>query len=557
MRGWAPVAMVRRGLLWTGLAAAISTLLVFHRQAEANPLDGIVSAAAGESHTCALTAGGGVLCWGFNIYGQVGDGTGGMNAAVVRRTSPAQVVGLGSGAAAIAVGSNHSCALTTFGGAKCWGNNFAGQVGAITSDKCDYLRILQNDGGGWPCAKTAVDVMGLENGVTAITAGTGLEGHSCAATELGRVKCWGDNYNGQLGAGPFGPASVVPREVCIDYDSGKQQCAESLTGVTGVSAGAAHTCALTEGGEVWCWGNNTSGQLGMPQGTPCFTDSLGYNDFCRTTAVPACETWDDGQQECATRVDNAVALTAGGSHTCALFDPGGVRCWGNNEYGQLGTATEDACRDPSPWLDEYFSCSFTPVEPTNLASSVSAVDAGRAYTCALVSGSGGMKCWGSNFSGRLGIGTMAIESTVTPLDVCNVYDIDQGRCEQPLSDLMAISAGGEHTCAVTVATGLKCWGSNGDGQLGNGCYVPNILRPPIHHGNPKPGNVLVDEKSLRGDADRDLFITPLDALAILQVDAGLTNWLRCPNAADVNGDDHVNALDAALVLQHAAGPFEL
>jgi hypothetical protein len=104
---------------------------------------------------------------------------------------------------------------------------------------------------------------------------------------------------------------------------------------------------------------------------------------------------------------------------------------------------------------------------------------------------------------------------------------------------------------------VECWGSNHDGQLGNGCYLPANIAPPILDANPRPGRALVDKGSIRGDADRDEVVTPLDALAILQVDARLTNWLRCANVADVNGDARLDALDAALILQDAAGLIDL
>ncbi|MCH8025158.1 MAG: hypothetical protein IH866_00055 [Chloroflexi bacterium] len=175
---------------------------------------GVSDITIGRGHTCVLTATGAVQCLGENRSGQLGDGTND------NRSTPANVVGLASGVAVIAAGTEHSCALTDTGGVLCWGNNMSGQLG----DGTDTHRNVP------------VSVAGLSSGVTAIVAG-GLR--SCAILEAGGVKCWGS---------PFGATPV--------------ELPGAESGVVDLSLGIAHACLLADDGGIRCWGNNGLGQLG-------------------------------------------------------------------------------------------------------------------------------------------------------------------------------------------------------------------------------------------------------------------------------------------------------
>ena len=358
---------------------------------------------AGDHHTCALTTTGGVKCWGNNPAGQLGDGTVG---PFENRVTPVDVIGLGSGVAAISANGHRTCAVTSAGGVKCWGNNGGGLLG----DGTTVTRA------------TPVDVIGLSSGVVAVSVGWG---HTCVLTSAGGVKCWGENLTGQLGDG-----TTTGRTTPVDVIG-------LSTGVAAISAGAIHTCALTSAGGVKCWGfDGAFGLLG--------TGGVGVPGFSATPLD-------------VTGLGSGVAaITAAGlggaDHTCAMTSAGAVRCWGFNSVGQLGDGTTIT--------------RLTPVAVSGLSSGVAAITAagsGIFGTACALTGAGGAKCWGNNRFGNLGDGTTT--TRLTPVDVVGAS-----------SGLVGISAGLSHVCAVTSAGGVRCWGENVSGQLGDGT-TQNRLTP--------------------------------------------------------------------------------
>ena len=382
--------------------------------AAAGVLIGIAAIAAGAVHTCALITGGGVKCWGSNFYGQLGDGS------TTTQNMPVGVIGLAGGVRAIAAGGFHTCALTTGGGVKCWGDNKYGQLG-------DGTTIAQT---------TPVDVSGLTSGVQAISAG---ESHTCALTTGGGVKCWGSNQNGELGDG-----TGIGRLTAVDVSG-------LTSGVQAVSAGMWQTCAVTTGGAVKCWGRGYLGDgVTIESHTPIDVSGL-------TSGV------------------RAVSVADG--HSCALTEGGGAKCWGSNLQGQLG--------------DGSTTIRTTPVDVSGLTSGVQAVEAGgdhsadygEHHTCALTAG-GGVKCWGDNISGQLGDGSMLERHT--PVDVSGLG-----------SGVQAIAAGGYHCCALTIGGGVKCWGSNYSGQLGDGTNIDR--HAPVDVVTPAPS--LWDGADLAGQSE--------------------------------------------------------
>lgn len=399
----------------------------------------ITAISTGGGHTCVLTPTGGVKCWGTNLYGQLGDGT------TTDRYMPVDVSGLSTGATAIAAGSMHTCVLVNGGGVKCWGENNQGQLGdGTTTDRY-----------------TPVDVSGLSSEVTAITAGSS---HTCALMSNGGVKCWGENSHGQLGdgttTGRYTPVSV----------SGLG------SSVTVIAAGAGYTCAITSNDGVKCWGINNFGQLGDGTTTDRYipvdvsglgngvtTISVGGEHTCAVESSGSVKCWGangEGQLGDGTTTVryapvnvaglsiDVTAVTAGGRHTCALMIGGGAKCWGSNYHGELGDGTSGSSR-------------LTAINVAGLISGVVAIDAGFSFTCAIVA-NGGIRCWGEDSDGKLG-NNMQTYFRFAPTEVSTLT-----------SEVNSVTAGERHTCARTSAGGVLCWGDQpllGDG-IDEGRFVP-------------------------------------------------------------------------------------
>jgi Regulator of chromosome condensation (RCC1) repeat len=331
----------------------------------------------------------------------------------------------GVAAAAVATqvtaGFRHACAIDTLGGVSCWGLNDLGQVGdGSTIDR-----------------STPVGVAGLAAGVASVDAGTKF---TCAVTTGGAAKCWGSNGLGYLGDGTTSDSST-PVDV-----------AGLGSGVASIAAGTLHACAVMIAGGVKCWGWDGYGQLGDgtpggPGTTP--TDVVGLTD--------------------------AVAVTTGAVHSCALTSVGGVKCWGYNAHGELGDGTT--------------TDSAVPVDVVGLASGVIAIDGGSGEqvimgsyfprTCALTS-SGGVKCWGTGF-GSTPTDLPGFTSDIAAISLAGNFrglaltsgggarDFATGGDVAGLSsDIAAVSQGFSNECVLTAAGEVKCSGQNTNGQLGEG-----------------------------------------------------------------------------------------
>ncbi len=358
---------------------------------------------SGGAQTCGIATSGDTWCWGYNDDHQLGDGT------AEPRVQPVQVVGLPD-AIATAGGQHHTCALVNGGSVKCWGSAFFfGIQGSqsnwfpqdiqglpsaalqLSSNFYHSCALLQNgevwcwgiDTGyelGPGCGKQvcgATHVSTLAEPVSAISVGRQF---NCVLTTEGIVKCWGENSTGQLGNGTTDDLAVPLRVAAI---------AEP---VAAVSAGWLHACALTVSGRVWCWGIDLS--------TP-------WSDFVQGTytfsATPHEVTDFDG---------GVAAISAGGLHMCALMNTRGVRCLGDDEFGQLGDG-------PGVTI----SGGTNAVDVVGLGARAVAMSAGTGHNCAVLD-TGFVQCWGDNEIGEIGDGTN--ETRWSPTYV--LFDADGDGC---------------------------------------------------------------------------------------------------------------------------------
>ncbi len=374
-------------------------------------------------------------CWGFGSFGQLGAGPTGSS------TTPVAVSGL-SGTTAIAAGATTSCARKSDGTATCWGSNTFGQLGNHTLTSQTTPVVVQSPKNAGPFSQVSTGTAhacGLSSGkvlcwgsntngqlgngtttnstvpvtVTGITTATGVSaGRSVTCSRLwptAQQRCWGSNFNGQLGNGTGGSGSTVNATPVV---------VTGLSTVATIAAGGTHTCATLADSTLQCWGFNGYGQLGTGNTT--------------NSRVPVV----------ASSISTAVTVAPFGDSTCAHLVDGTVQCWGRNQSGQLGDGTT--------------TNSLAPV-PVSGLTTVTNLSAAFGFACAVLT-DGTARCWGSNASGQLGDGTTTNRSS--PVAVSG------------LAGASSITTGSSgHTCAKLADKTVRCWGQNSAGQLGDGTTV--------------------------------------------------------------------------------------
>ena len=353
-----------------------------------NPVGGglaFVSLSAGGGSACGLIMGGAGYCWGAG-------------SDQVDSYVPIPLSG-GFSFIAISVATWDTCGLTIGGTAMCWG---ASDLASVDPSLCCILGQL----GLGPGAPSQPGVPVVEGQFVALTAS---DVHTCGLTQTGVAYCWGWNGDGELGNGSTVDSSLVPVAV-----SG------GLV-FTSLSARGRHTCGLTPTGAAYCWGNNFDGALGV--GTVTGPQVCGpAHDGVACSQTPVAVT---GGLRFAT-------ISAGSNHTCGVTPAGAAYCWGANTSGQVGSGST---------MDSV-------VSPVAVSTSLqfAMVSAGFAHTCGVTTEDRAY-CWGDNGGGQLGDSLTTVDSSRVPVAVSSAV---------PFS---TISAGVQHTCALSISGEAYCWGT--------------------------------------------------------------------------------------------------
>lgn len=264
---------------------------------------------AGDSHSCAVLENGAVRCWGEGRNGRLGYGS---TNDIGDDETPATAgdVVVGGRATRVFCGGQHTCALMETGALRCWGSNFAGQLGYGHMD----------DIGDDEAPATAGD---MPVGGRILDVGLGAV-HTCVLLEGGRLRCWGDGDRGRLGTGSTDDLGDQPGELPV--------ADVKLSGpAVALSVGDSHACAVLVGGHLQCFGDNIYGRLGYGH-----TEIIGDDETPASTGTLPFEE------------ESFVSVAAGGAHTCAVTTTGRLRCFGHGAVGQIGQGNQDDVGDDEP-----------------------------------------------------------------------------------------------------------------------------------------------------------------------------------------------------------------
>ncbi len=400
----------------------------------------ITKARGGDDFACFLTSDNRLKCWGRDSDGRLlnAESTSyGYNRKTRGNFIPFLNFGTSRTVNDFDLGFYHGCAILDNSKIKCWGNGSFGALGsADTEDLGDDLSEI---GDGLPI----VD-LGLNYIAKKIALG---QNHSCAIVDTDThgtnvLKCWGLGQHGRLGYGnadDLGDESGEMGDALLPIYLGAGRHAIDI------SLGMTHTCALLDNASVKCWGNGNSGKLGTENDSDIGNGALEMNSLGAINL---------GTSRTAKKIE------AYDNHTCVILDNDELKCFGNNEYGQLGQGTTDSSiGDQSGDMGD--SLDYVDLGPSRTAKSLHRGTSSD-HTCVILDNDE-TKCFGRAENGRLGLENLGVGDSLSDLGA-NLKSVDLGSGAR----VKDISANNQSTCALLTNGGVKCWGRNTYGVLGYG-----------------------------------------------------------------------------------------
>lgn len=328
----------------------------------------------------------------------------------------------------------YTCARGLNNTLKCWGWNYYGTLG---------LGDTWNRGDDPNEMGASLPLVSLGTGRSVLGVSVGYD-HACALLDGGDVKCWGYNYSGRLGLGDTQSRGDNWGEMGDNLpivDLGTGQTALQ------VGAGAQHTCVVLQSGAVKCWGRNENGALGIPNivSVGGFPNQMGDN--LPFVALGSGKT--------------AVSISMGAYISCAILNDGTAKCWGNNQYGELGQGSVVSRGGNAGDMGD----NLAPID-VGTGKTVVKIATGRDHVCAILN-DGSLKCWGNNASGQLGLGDKNHRGDNAGEMGDNLPAVDLGAGKTAID----VAVNYSHTCAVLDDGSVKCWGADAYGCLGRETWV--------------------------------------------------------------------------------------
>lgn len=419
----------------------------------------VISVSMGNTHACAVTSYGNLYCWGTNDYGQLGINN------IQNKSTPVRVL---KGEAAqgdtdgtfltnvkyVEAGWAFTCAVSNNDNIYCWGKNNFGQLGDnSTNQRNTPVRVLKGN---------AADGDNDGTYLTNVKSFDARNNHTCAVSNNHNLYCWGSNDNGQLGDN-----SILEKHTPIRVVKGAAVAGDNdgtyLNNIDSITLGGLHSCAISNGDNLYCWGDNANGQLG---------DNT-IDD--RRTPVRVLKGATAAEDNDGTYVINANAMGLGYYHSCFSSVTGNIYCWGFNNNGRLGDNTTNERHTPVRVLKGQSIAGEN--DGLNLIN-IRSISSIYHSTCA-VSNNDNIYCWGSNNSGQIGDGTTDIDR-YTPMRVLKGGAAAEDNNGTNLTNIKSSHGGSYSVCAVSDSYNIYCWGSNSNYQLGDGTATERPTPIKVH-----------------------------------------------------------------------------